>query len=140
MSRNGSKSEDFHKLCDNKGPTLIIVKTDKNKIFGGFTPLDWNSKGGTICDESKGTFIFSLDLMKKFEMINIKKKAIRCESEHGPIFGDYDIGLHKDMKEGQIYANSSCNFMSNNNLELTGSKGDNEKFKTEELEVYKVIY
>ena len=140
MSRNGSKSEDFHKLCDNKGPTLIIIKTDKNHIFGGFTPLDWNSKGGTICDESKRTFIFSLDLMKKFEIINIKKKAIRCESEHGPIFGDYDIGLHKDMKEGQIYANSTCNFMSNNNLELTGGKGDNENFKTEELEVYKVIY
>ena len=34
MSENGTKSEHFHKYCDNKGPTLTIVKTTKNKIFG----------------------------------------------------------------------------------------------------------
>ena len=44
------------------------------------------------------------------------------------------------MKQGYSYANSSCNFLSNNNLELTGGKGENEKFDTEELEVYRVIY
>ena len=40
MSKNGNSSKDFHNYCDNKGPTLIIVKTTKNKIFGGFTPLN----------------------------------------------------------------------------------------------------
>ena len=140
ISKYGSKSGDFHKYCDNKGPTLLIIKTDKNYIFGGFTPLNWHTKGGEIIDESMQTFIFSLNIMKKFEMISFQKKAIRCESGFGPIFGDFDIGLHDDMKSGQIYANRTCNFMSNNNLELTGGKGDNEDFKTEELEVYKVIY
>ena len=42
MSINGRTSKDFHKYCDNKGPTLTIVKTTKNKIFGGFTPLNWD--------------------------------------------------------------------------------------------------
>ena len=37
MSINVGTSKDFHKYCDNKGPTLTIVKTTKNKIFGGFT-------------------------------------------------------------------------------------------------------
>ena len=43
------------------------------------------------------------------------------------------------MKKGESYANSSCNFLSNNNLELTGGKGNYEIFGTEELEIYKVI-
>ena len=42
MNSNGTRSEDFHRYCDNKGPTLTLVKTTKNKIFGGFTPLDWD--------------------------------------------------------------------------------------------------
>jgi len=44
------------------------------------------------------------------------------------------------MKLGETYANSSCNFLSNNNLELTGGKGDHEEYKADELEVHKVLY
>jgi len=40
MSKNGNDSDDFHKYCDNKGPTLTLIKTEKNQIFGGFTPLN----------------------------------------------------------------------------------------------------
>ena len=43
------------------------------------------------------------------------------------------------MKKGISYANKKCKFLSNNNLELTGGKGESESFETEELEVYKVI-
>ena len=35
----------FHKKCDNIGPTLIIVKSEHSKIFGGFTDIDWKSSG-----------------------------------------------------------------------------------------------
>ena len=139
MSKDGSNSENFHKLCDNKGPTLILIKTTKNKIFGGFTPLNWSNKIEEICDESNQTFIFSLNLMKKYNLINNKKVAIVCRS-WGPSFGCDDFCLNKDMKKGSIYANEYCNFLSNNNLELTGGKGDYESFNTEEFEVYKVIY
>ena len=41
MCRDGSNCKDFHNSCDNKGPTLIFIQTTKNKIFGGFTPLNW---------------------------------------------------------------------------------------------------
>ena len=44
MNENGTKANDFHKYCDNKGPTLTLVKTADNKIFGGFTPLNWKSE------------------------------------------------------------------------------------------------
>ena len=71
MSENGKKSEDFHKYCDNKGPTLALVKTTKNKIFGGFTPLNWLTEGNGANDPSNQTFIFSLNLKKN--IICLKK-------------------------------------------------------------------
>ena len=61
MSQNGTKSEDFHKYCDNQGPTLILVKTTTNRIFGGYTPLNWQRKEGSFKDLSLQTFIFSLN-------------------------------------------------------------------------------
>ena len=73
MSINVGTSKDFHKYCDNKGPTLTIVKTTKNKMFGGFTPLNWDDSGVKY-DKNNQTFIFSLNLMKKYDMIDKKSK------------------------------------------------------------------
>ena len=42
-SRDGFTNEAFHSRCDNKGPTITIVKSGRN-IFGGFTELSWASK------------------------------------------------------------------------------------------------
>ena len=140
MSENGHKCDDFHRYCDNKGPTLTLVKTKKNKIFGGFTPLSWKKEGGEINDKSNQSFIFSLNLMKKFDMINKGGKAIRCLKNEGPDFGDEDFSLMENMKKGRTFANSSCNYLSNYNLELTGSHAECETFETEQLEVYKVIF
>ena len=33
----------FHQQCDNKGPTLAIVRKD-NYVFGGFTESSWGGK------------------------------------------------------------------------------------------------
>ena len=32
----------FYKDYDINGPSLILIKTTPNMIFGGFTPLNWN--------------------------------------------------------------------------------------------------
>ena len=135
MSVNGTDSKEFHKQCDNKGPTLTIIETTKNRIFGGYTPLNWNK---SCVDSTYQTFIFSLNLMKKYDLINKNEFAIR--EGDGPWFGNCDIGLNNNMKEGQTYAKSNCNFLSNNNLELTGGKGENENFETKEFEVFSVIF
>ena len=140
MSENGTKSADFHKYCDNKGPTLTLVKTSKNKKFGGFTPLNWQSSGCGINDSTNQTFIFSLNLEKKYNIINKNYFGIYCSKAYGPNFGDCDFDLKENMKKGETYANKHCSFLSNNNLELTGGKGAHEEYEADELEVYKVIY
>ena len=42
-SRDGFTAQAFHAKCDDKGPTVTIVKSGNN-IFGGFTEKSWNSK------------------------------------------------------------------------------------------------
>ena len=34
--------ESFHEYCDNKGPTLIVVKSSGGWIFGGYTTRSWS--------------------------------------------------------------------------------------------------
>ncbi len=36
--------ESFHKNCDGKSPTLIIIKSTDGWIFGGYTTQSWNGK------------------------------------------------------------------------------------------------
>jgi len=142
MSINGNSAYDFHEHCDDVGPTLILIKTSKDKIFGGFTPLNWKeeSEKGIKYDESNETFIFSLNLMKKYDMIDFKnKEAIKCWNKMGPIFSN-DFGLFENLKKGESYANNNSNFLYKNKLELTGGKGKSKKFETKELEVYRVKY
>ena len=115
LSKNGTKSEDFHKFCDDKGPTLTLVKTTKNKIFGEFTPLNWSSQGYSIKDLSDHTFIFSLNLKKKYNMIKKDGIGIYCAKEDGPNFGGADFRLNENMKTDDIFANNSCNFLRDNN-------------------------
>ena len=73
-------------------------------------------------------------------MIKKDGNGIYCSINYGPDFGFSDFGLKQNMKTGYTYANKECNFLRDNNLELTGGKGDNESFETEECEVYKIIY
>ena len=42
-SRDGFAAQTFHSKCDNKGPTVTIVKSGNN-LFGGFTEVSWQSK------------------------------------------------------------------------------------------------
>ena len=44
-TRHGWSSSDFHSRCDDKVPTLTIVKVVKNNtnlIFGGYANSSWN--------------------------------------------------------------------------------------------------
>ena len=73
-------------------------------------------------------------------MINKSGNAIYCSRDNGPNFGSSDFGLRKNMLKGDTYSNTSSNFLSGNNLGLTGGIGEFEVFETNEIEVYKIIY
>ena len=41
-STDGHTPADFHHCCDNKGPTLVLIKSGEY-IFGGYTAKSWES-------------------------------------------------------------------------------------------------
>jgi hypothetical protein len=42
-SLHGWSTQDFHKLCDDKAGTVVLVKVG-NWIFGGYTDQTWQGK------------------------------------------------------------------------------------------------
>ena len=140
MSENGTKSSDFHKYCDNKGPTLTLIKTTKGKIFGGFTPLSWKNEGFLIKDLNNQTFIFSLNLKKKYKLVNENSDGIFCFDIFGPNFGGFYFWLKKNMKIGELYSNKINNLFFDDNSKKKGNEGEYESFEVDDFEVYKVMY
>jgi hypothetical protein len=93
--KDGFKSEDFHRCCDQKGPTITLVQTTTGSLFGGYTAVSWTSDGNHKPDPQ--AFLFTLInahqiAPTKFE---IKKDMVHHAVAHnkncGPVFGDSDI-------------------------------------------------
>jgi len=43
ITRDGCGSAQFHKMCDNQGPTVTVVYNTQGSIFGAYTSLAWES-------------------------------------------------------------------------------------------------
>ena len=41
-SEHGYSGESFHKYCDDKKPTLVVIKSSGGWIFGGYTTQSWS--------------------------------------------------------------------------------------------------
>jgi hypothetical protein len=107
-SVDGFGAADFHRKCDGKSNTLTIVKSDNGNIFGGYTNVAWESKGG--CQTGTSSFLFSLKNQTnsglKFNCFKTEY-SINCSSSYGPTFG----GGH-DLR---ISNNSNANIESYSN-------------------------
>ena len=131
-SRDGSNGKDFHRYCDNKGPTLTLIHTNKGKIFGGYTPINWESSDGYIDKTDYLTFIFSLNSMIKFTKYK-NGHSIFLDKDYGPCFGSgCDLGINPDMNTGWI-----GNYIYLRKLELTDGEST---FIVNEIEVFKVEF
>ncbi|KAJ6254372.1 hypothetical protein M0813_01208 [Anaeramoeba flamelloides] len=108
---DGWKYQTFHKKCDNKGKSIILIKLKNKSLFGGFAAIDWNSTGGRKQSIGNKSFLFSLiSLDPKFlEPLKMpvyqyknKNREIYCGSNTGPILGNCDLILginNQNMKE-----------------------------------------
>ena len=85
-------TEDFHQNWDNQGPTLLLLKTDTNCIFGGVSPQGFVSINNYAGSEY--AFLFSFKTITGREPIIWKVKpdmapyAVKNnESKYSPGFG-----------------------------------------------------
>ena len=59
-------ASEFHTRCDNKKPTLVVIKNDQDQVFGGFTKQTWNHTDGYKNDPD--AFLFSVTKKKKYPL------------------------------------------------------------------------
>ena len=60
-SSDGKSAADFHRCCDNKGPTLVVIQSGEY-IFGGYTSKSWTSRKCLIKYIFKMSCILSSEL------------------------------------------------------------------------------
>ncbi len=65
---HGFTAAKFHSLCDNKGPTLTLIKTVAGHTFGGFTTISWDTSNAYKNDTQ--SFLFSVDKQTKYPIMN----------------------------------------------------------------------
>ena len=130
---DSDKAQEFHRRCDNSNNSLVLVKTDKGKRFGGFTSCSW--AGDCIEKEDENAFIFSLDKMKIYD-VKPDENAIGCFPNFGPVFLGCQIRIYDEaFKHGGSTYEKGLNYQTEENYELTDGE---QKFNVQEIEVYGV--
>jgi hypothetical protein len=149
--RDGFGKRDFHSRCDGHPNTLTVILDTDGNIFGGFTPVEWESwvlTGiGMNCykaDPSLKSFVFTLKNphnipARRFGLKAEKRnEAIRCNCEYGPNF--WDIGVSDNcngntnswtFQFGESYTNDTG---LNGETFFTGSRN----FQVKEIEIFEI--
>ena len=137
-TRDGDIAKAFNDLCylkSNKSNILIIVKTYKGYIFGGYSKI-----GIKISEdfEDNNSFLFSINHRKIYPVIKYKK--INFYTKYGSMkylfnsFVIYDNFLNYNKNYFRKEANSIFNGLKNE-FEINGGE---EYFKCKELEVFQL--
>ena len=95
MSRDGSRSLDFHQKCDIRPNTITFIKAENGSIFGGYTSVSWSENKGFQEDES--AFIFSVTDKAKFSVEN-RFRAVYHASNYLTCFG-HDIVIYSSCDQ-----------------------------------------
>ena len=144
-TRDGPKTSDFNKACNGKNNQLIVLKTTKGVIFGGFTGRGFqNTNNYYIVDNS--VFLFSF---KNKKIYRIKKDSYalyeESNSQYGIFFGkgDGNSPIYLGYLNNNMLTYNSCTCSkSNNQYEFIKDYELNEgerNFNLEEIEVFQII-
>ncbi|KAJ5067344.1 btb/poz domain-containing protein [Anaeramoeba ignava] len=158
--REGIDCKKWHSICDNKGKTLVIIKSKDNFIFGGFTSIGFTNdkskwsdnygNNGYISDPN--AFIFSLRNDKndrKPEIFKIKSNfedyAIYYNQHFGPNFGgeniykSHDFCFNSNLKQGDSNFGHTYNLPNDIKYKTNEAKSylaGSSSFEVEELETF----
>ena len=129
----GDKAQIFHEKCDNLNMSLVLIETDNDIRFGGFTTKTW--KGNCIKKLDNNAFVFSLDTNTIFDVIN-NEPAIGCYPKFGPTFFGCQIRIYDDFfTRGGSTCHKGLNYKTNIDYELNNGE---RNFIVKDIEVYSI--
>lgn len=118
---HGCNSAEFHRRCDGKGPTLILVRLRDGLIIGGFTKVAWKSTQSDTYLHDPSAFLFSIVATSNTTILSGGSAPTvqrHCQSgavhqavchtnpqTYGPAYG-FDLYFHQDLR-AEIWSSPS---------------------------------
>ena len=146
-SQDGDKAADFHKKCDKIGPNIVIIKTRKGNIFGGFTFKNWEHMPRDI-DENRPNlgsasrdsraFGFNINNQKIYNNDKPNEFAIWCNKNYGPTFKNNLFQIFDSCLKKGGYCSVKNNSHFGGQMQDFEIAGGESRFRVEELEVFEI--
>jgi hypothetical protein len=149
-SRDGFAARDFHNRCDGHPKTLTVVLDTKGNIFGGFTPVEWESRtpkgNGNNCwkaDPSLKSFLFTLKNphnfpAQRFPLKAEENRAICCNSDSGPCFCDIYVSDKCNANTDSYTSNFGRRYTNDTGLDVNSFLPGGPFFQVKEIEVFEI--
>jgi hypothetical protein len=142
-SRDGWTSGDFHRFCDNRGPTLVVVRSSNGFVFGGYAAAAWNTNGAYFQSSGNASFVFTLKNPHNIPPTRYNCKNANAElfgnESFGPVFGGgHDLRVANNSNAGdESWCNLGLGF-NDTNGHGTATFTGKQKFQVGEYEVFAV--
>ncbi|EFC38782.1 predicted protein [Naegleria gruberi] len=153
-TRDGFSAKNFHEKCDNKGPTLSLIKSEHGNIFGGYTSVSWQSPENATYFPDESVFLFKvIDVNGQLELKVLKlqngkqSNSVLMRDIYSVSYGfPCDLYICNESATGDYsYSNLGGSFELPEGI-VEGSQqagnylhgGTRNNFKVKEIEVFKI--
>jgi hypothetical protein len=143
-TRGGFRASNFHTKCDGQSNTMTIILTTQGYIFGGFSPIAWDSSSNYKPDDTRKSFVFSLKNPRNSEpkifSISDPRFSIRCNASDGPVFGGgCDIYI-ADNCDQNVKSRTGFGHSYTNDTGINGTQvlAGQTNFQVKEIEVFSI--
>ncbi|CAG8537498.1 8669_t:CDS:2 [Ambispora gerdemannii] len=141
-SQAGFTAKTFHEHCDDKGPTVVLMKVrDSTEILGAYNPLHWESSLVDLATTE--SFLFSMrdkdDNPRRAILSRVKspKHAIVCAPDNGPTFGaPYALAMRDNFNDPE---KTGCCGGTSASYNVALRSIEERYFWVDEYEVFKVV-
>jgi hypothetical protein len=149
-TRDSFQSGDFHRCCDGHAHTMTLVMSTDDWVFGGYTPVPWNSRNSHASDPDLESFLFTITnphgLAPQIFPLQAPETAIHDRANLGPSFGsNAQTGCNDLRVFNQCNRNhGSSSQLGGSYVNDTGLAGNTVftgeyNFTVKELEVFEVV-
>ena len=141
-TRDGDRTKTCHELCDNKQNVLIIMKSDNNYIFGGYSKIGFkviNDPNEQEWKKDNNCFLYSINLKKIYPVIKDKEIICHIGDRSGLCF-DSSLSFYDNFLHNKSSLNSYMIRMFNGFKDKYEINGGKDSFTFSELEVFQLIY
>jgi hypothetical protein len=143
-TRDGFGSSHFHSKCDRQSNTVTIILTTAGYIFGGFTPIAWDSSNTYKADNTGKSFLFSLKNPRNAEPkifpLSNASCAIYCYPSYGPAFGsNCDIYVRDNCDQGKgSHTNLGGSYTNDTGIAGNQVFTGEQHYQVKEVEVFSI--